>query len=361
MVSIEPRELQFYGYVSLPVSLFIFSTHRVIENTIKCQAGAQQVQFSPDPTSSFVAVVSGTRKCSVFSTASFELVQEIPCQLNCNLTSLAFDPSGTLLAIGGKTESFRSGNGGAVLVVRVGELLRLQWFFSDTAFVDPLLLCQKLAALSEVERAQILYHKTDDGEEGYDHGSLPLERRIRYAIDAKREHNSMLGSHMMTSRPPNEQLVVCLKEVFKQFPQSVFAISPGYGNLFDVAFERENPRLLSAVFSVALIACRSYPYLMMNEEMRSGRVTNALIAACDIFPQGIVVLRVLNIVVYPAISVTISHNSSGPFIVIVFPKLFSTSSMEWCCGLCRAADQRRSGGFPAANPFSASVARPQLS
>lgn len=361
MVSTEQCELQICGYVSLAVPLFALSTHRAIENTIQCQAGAQHVQFSPDATSLFIAVVSGTTKCSVFSSVSFELVQEIPCQLNCHLASLAFDPSGTMLAIGGKTKSFRSEIGGVVCVVRVGELLRLQWFFSDTGFVDSVLLCQKLAALSKVERAQILYHKTDDGEEWHDHGSLPLERRIRCAIDAKCEHNSMLGSHMMTSRPPNEQLVACLKEVFKQFPQSVFAIAPGYGNLFEVALERENPRLLSLVFSVALIACRSYPYLMMNEEMRSGRVTNALIAACDSFPEGTVVLCVLNIVVHPVICGTISHSCSGPFIVVIFSKLFSTLSMEWCCGLCRAVDQRRSGGFPVANPFTASVARPQLS
>lgn len=307
MVSVKLCAFEICGYDSRAVSLFVLCIRRAIENTIKCQAGAQHVQFSPDPTSSFIAVVSGTTKCSVFSTTSFELVQEIPCQLNCNLSSLAFDPSGTMLAIGGKTESFRSRKGGGVWVVRVGELLRLQWFFSDTGFVDPLLTCQKLAALSDAERAQILYHNTDGGEEGHDHSYLPLERRIRYAIDATREHNSMLGSHMMTSRPPYEQVVACLKEVLKQFPQSVFAISPGYGNLFEVALERENPRLLSVLFSLALIACRSYPYLMMNEEMRSGRVTNALISACDMFPEGTVVLHVLTIIVYPIICGTLSH------------------------------------------------------
>jgi hypothetical protein len=224
-------------------------------------------------------------KCSVFSTASFELVQEIPCQVNC-LTSLVFDPSGTMLAIGGETNSFQSGRGGVVLVVRVGELLRLQWFFSNAGFADPPLLFQKLSGLCEVERAQLLFHKTNFGEEGHDDGFLPLEHRFRDAIDAKSEQTAMLGSHMLTSQSPSDLLVTCLKELLKHFPQTVFAIAPGHGSMFEVALERENPRLLTLVFSAALVACRSYPYLMMSEEMRNGAVTNALIAACDTLPEG---------------------------------------------------------------------------
>lgn len=232
-----------------------------------------------------MAVINGTAKCSIFSTARFELVQEIPCQVNC-LTSLVFDPSGTMLAIGGETKSFQSETGGAVLVVRVGELLRSKWFFSKAGFADPAFIFQILSGLCEVERAQLLFHKTNDGEEGHGHGLLPLEHWFRDAIDSNSEQTVMLGSHMLTSRPPSDLLVTCLKEVLKQFPQTVFAIAPGHGNMFEVALERESPRLLTLVFYASLVACRSYPYLMMNEEMRNGAVTNALIATCDKNPEG---------------------------------------------------------------------------
>jgi hypothetical protein len=232
-----------------------------------------------------MAVVNGTTKCSVFSTARFELVQEIPCQVH-SLTSLVFDPSGTMLAIGGETESFQSRRGGVVLVVRVGELLRSRWFFSNAGFADPPLLFKKLSGLRDVERAQLLVHKTTDGEEGHDHGLMPLEQWFRDAIDSNSGQTEMLGSHMLTSRLTSDLLVACLQEVFKQFPQTVFAVAPGHGNMFEVALERVNPRLLTLVFSAALVACRSYPYLMMSEEMRNGAVTDALIATCDTMPEG---------------------------------------------------------------------------
>jgi hypothetical protein len=113
-----------------------------------------------------------------------------------------------------------------------------------------------------------------------------LEHWFRDAIDSNNDQTVMLGSHMLTSRPPSDLLVACLKEVLKQFPQTVFAMAPGHGNVFEVALARESPRLLTLVFYAALVGCRSYPYLMMSEEMRSGAVTKALIATCDKCPEG---------------------------------------------------------------------------
>jgi len=278
-------------FVSLVEPTLPFSVlDRAIKRKVKREGTALRVLFSPDVASSFMAVVGGTKKCSIYGTESFELVQDIPCSQSCLLTSLAFDPSGTIMAIGGERQLVLSEGDGLVLIVRVGELLRLDWYCrSGRIFANPELLCQKLSSLSAVERAQILFHRTDDGEEVVDRGHFPLEQRIRNALVAKQKesNDAMLGSTIMNTEPPFDALMTCLRAILAQFPQLVFAGVPGYGNtLFEVLLERDNPRLLKLLFYVALVTCRSYPYLAMNEEMRNGTVTRALIASCDAYPEG---------------------------------------------------------------------------
>lgn len=245
--------------------------------------------FSPDAMSSYLAVVDGTSKCTIYGTESYESIQEISCGMNCTLISLAFDPSGTILAIGGRTGSAQSEGDGVLLIVRVGELLRLEWFCrGDKIFADPARLCKKISSLTAVERAQILFHRADDTDEEVNRGRLPLERKIRDAIAAKRKEGvTVLGSTIMNTEPPFDLLMECLKAILTKFPQSVFVGAPGYGgDMFSVLLERDNPRLLKLMFYVALVTCRSYPYLAMSEQMRNGTLTRSLIASCNPFPDG---------------------------------------------------------------------------
>jgi hypothetical protein len=234
-----------------------------------------------------MAVVDGSKKCSIFGTDNFEVVQQIPCSETCKLTSVAFDPSGTILAIGGGSRSLRSSAGGVVLIVRVGELLSLGFFHLETRNVDPTRVCQKLSSLSAVERAQILFHRSDT-DKSATHGHFPLEQKISSGLESRKERDSKesLGSSVMRTERSSEAVMACLKAIVIQFPQTSFVGCSGYGNMFAAILERDNPRLLKLLFYSTLVNCRSFPYLAMNEEMRNGTVTRALVASCDAFPVG---------------------------------------------------------------------------
>lgn len=274
---------------------------RDVKKTLICDGEEACVLFSPDLTSSLMAVVNGTKKCIVFGTESFEVVQDICC-VSSDLMSLAFDPTGTILVLGGRTQSLHSSSAGVVLVVRVGELLRLEWFCQGKRFADPALLCQKLSSLSSLERAQILFHRSIEGDGSDDHTKFPLEQNITRALATKQDKHdkASLGSSKMNSEPPFDTVVVCLRSLLSHFPQTVFAGAPGYGNVFGILLhERDSPRLLKLLFYVALKTCRSVPYLAMNEDMRNGTVTKALIASCGMYPE--VVLDVVpSLVLWPA-------------------------------------------------------------
>lgn len=234
-----------------------------------------------------MAVLDGSEKCSIYGTDSFEVIQQIPCSETCKLTSAAFDPSGTILAIGGETKSLRSNAGGMVLIVRVGELLSSSFFCLETHSADPTRVCQKLSSLSAVERAQILFHRSET-EESAAHGHFPLERKISSGVASRKERDSKesLGSSVMRTERSSEAVMVCLKAILIQFPQTAFVGCSGHGNMFSALLERDNPRLLKLLFYSALVNCRSFPYLAMNEEMRNGTVTRALVDSCDAFPEG---------------------------------------------------------------------------
>lgn len=261
---------------------------RKITKHIEFDSTILHLLFSPDMTSSFMAIVDGTTKCSVLSTESWELVQVVPSSRNCRLNSVAFDPSGTVLVIGGKAPSLHSETGGLLLVVRVGELLRLDFFSIGTDFTEPSMLYEKLSSLSATERAQILFHRSDFAWESADHSHFPLERNIRSGLATMEEEDSKasLGSTKMKTKPKFERVMWCLTEILTRFPQTAFAGCGGHGNMFDIILKRDNPRLLKLLFYVTLVSCRSFPYMIMNEEMRNGTVTKALIASCDPFPEG---------------------------------------------------------------------------
>jgi hypothetical protein len=159
-----------------------------------------------------MAVLDGSEKCSIYGTDSFEVIQQIPCSETCKLTSAAFDPSGTILAIGGETRSLRSNTGGMVLIVRVGELLSLDFFCLETHNADPTRVCQKLSSLSAVERAQILFHRSET-EESAAHGHFPLEQKISSGVASRKERDSKesLGSSVMRTERSSEA-VDCVSE-----------------------------------------------------------------------------------------------------------------------------------------------------
>lgn len=289
--------------VEKPYSVTLTSSEwlgRVIKKTLRCDETASCIRFSPDISSSFLTVVTGTKKCFIFGTQSFEVVQEIFCR-SSTLNTLCFDPSGTILAIGGETRSLGTTSSGVVLVVRVGELLHLGWFCRGRQFADPELLCSKLSSLSSIERAQILFHRSIEDERG-DHSHFPLESRIRIALTSKQDDGGegSLGSSVMSSEPQFDQVLLCLRGVLSHFPQTVFAGVPGYGNMFGVLLhDRDSPRLLRLLFYVVLKTCRSYPYLAMNEDMRNGTISKALIASCDVSPEMVLDV-VLSMVLWPA-------------------------------------------------------------
>lgn len=259
-----------------------------IRKSLKCNGTSPTLLFSPDISSPFLVTVDGTSTCTVFSTESWEVVQELSCSRGSKWTSVAFDPSGTILAIGGETKSHHLETpGGSVMIVRVGELLRLKYFSIGESFANPPLLCQKLSALSDVERAQILFYRSDV-EESEGHAHFPLERKIRGGIATEEEDDNMasLGSTAMARQPPFEALMKCLTYLLMQFPQTAFVGCAGHGNMFETILERDNPRLLKLLFDVTLVSCQSCSYMIMNEEMRNGTVTNALVASADAFPEG---------------------------------------------------------------------------
>jgi hypothetical protein len=79
-----------------------------------------------------------------------------------------------------------------------------------------------------------------------------------------------------------------------------FAGVPGYGNVFDVLLhERDSPRLLKLFFHVVFKTCRAYPYLAMNEDMRSGTIIKALISSCNAFPEIILDVISSSLVLWP--------------------------------------------------------------
>jgi hypothetical protein len=125
-----------------------------------------------------LAVITGTQKCFIFGTRSFEVVQEIFCRTSILLSTLSFDPSGTIITIGGETLSLGASSGGVVLIVRVGELLQLTWFCRGRLLADLEFLRGKLSSLSSIERARILFHRSIEEEVG-DYFYLPFESRIK--------------------------------------------------------------------------------------------------------------------------------------------------------------------------------------
>jgi hypothetical protein len=201
------------------------------------------------------------------------------------LNTLTFDPTGTILAIGGETQTHPMSSG-VVLVIRVGELLQLEWFCRGKQFADPN-LCRKLLSLSSIERAQILFHKSVE-DISKDSFYFPLKTKVRSALAAKEDNHGQgsLGSTVMSAEPRFDSVLAYLREFLSHFPQIVFARSPRH--MFSVLLhERDSPRLLKLLFYVTLKTCSSFPYLSMNEDMRNGTVTKALIASCDIFPEAV--------------------------------------------------------------------------
>ncbi len=84
------------------------------------------------------------------------------------------------------------------------------------------------------------------------------------------------------------------------FSPGCFAGVPGYGNVFDVLLhERDSPRLLKLFFHVVFKTCRAYPYLAMNEDMRSGTIIKALISSCNAFPEIILDVISSSLVLWP--------------------------------------------------------------
>jgi hypothetical protein len=214
------------------------------------------------------------------------MVQEIPFDDHCRMNTLTFDRSGTLLVVGGLTSSpFGKLKGGVIVVVHVGEVLRPDWFVIPLDHTKPgngSALCQKLASLHSVERSQLLYHKTGGDK------LLPLESSIRSAIESITSSGgsgALLGSMRMSFDSPVDLVTSWLADLFLAFPKAVFSCTAPLGSVVDAAVLREDQRLLGLVLSTALIHCRSHPYLISNYEMRTGRLTDALIATTKFAPD----------------------------------------------------------------------------
>ena len=236
---------------------------------------------SPDPSSSLFSVLGRDEKCYIYSKTSRTILQVIHGE--GPFSAVSFHPSGSMLALSGETSLDSQKLRGDVLLVRVGEILNPLWYplQSSRGDISSESILQKLNALSEIERQQLLYHNGSDDV-------WPFASRIKVALEVQRKKKQMAkrGSARRGILPPREEVTSILADVLDQFPRSVFATRGSNGkSAFDIAIEMDDPRSLKQLFYFALVACRAHSHLMMSDDLRSGYLTRLLTLSSNEYPE----------------------------------------------------------------------------
>ena len=286
-----------------------------LQDEVKRRGSVMSLQFSTDLPSSFLMTTGSNNSCQVYSCKGkrYLLVQDIESSEIDQISCFSLDPAGNTLVMGG-TSSLYGNEGGALMAVRVGELLRADWFplafaYSKRDSFTPELACQKLSELGSIDRAQLLFHRPLDIQT--DVGFM-IETAIRRFL-RKRSKDSMtstLGSAQIKATNHSIEVMQHLRAILETFPLCIFATTSRHGtSIFDIALRRKDPSLLRLILKTALSSCKAYPYLLMNDTLRGGHITKILIQASQSFPQEISDAILHHLEWWPSISMS----SKKPF------------------------------------------------
>ena len=266
-----------------------------VERVVDHDSNVNVLEFSPDLSSRYLLALSVNKKCHIYSTSSYCVVQEIEFQgvLRC----ASFHSSGSMIALAGdrhpKSDRFK----GNITLVRVGEVLNRGWYPLlplNKKVLSTETILNKLNDLTRTERAQILYHNSSSEV-------APMLTRIQQALDAQYDQRALLGSVRCRKLPPREEIATYMQDILQEFPRAIFGsreCGVGSKSIFEMAMEKDDPRLLKAVLLCALVGCRAHSHLMMNDEMRGGHLTEVLAKVCDKYPN-VAVDVIQNMVFWP--------------------------------------------------------------
>lgn len=239
------------------------------------------IYHSPDPSSPYFVVLGKGEICYIYSKTSLTIVQII--QGDGPLSAASFNPSGSMLALSGETAQNSAKMRGDLLLVRVGEVLNTSWYPLQSSGDDlsSSAILEKLNSLSELDRQQLLYHNGSGGD-------WPFCSRVQSVLEAQRtkRQTAKRGSVRKGQLPPREETTSILADILQHFPRAVFATRGCNGkSIFDITMEVDNPRALKLLFYSALVACRAHHHLMMNDDVRSGYITNLLTLSSNEYPD----------------------------------------------------------------------------
>ena len=286
-----------------------------IQDEVKHRGTVTSLQFSTDLPSSFLITTGSNNSCQVYSCKGkrYLLVQDIESSVIDQISCFSLDPAGNTLVMGGTSSTYGK-EGGALIAVRVGELLRVDWFplafaYSERSSFTPQLACQKLSELGNIDRAQLLYHRPLDIQT--DVGFM-IETAIQRFIRKRSKDStiSTLGSAQIKSTNHSIEIMQHMRAILETFPITIFATKSRHGStIFDIALRRKDPSLLRLILKTALSSCKAYPYLLMNDSPRGGHITKILIQASQSFPVEISDAIIHHLDWWPSISMS----SKKPF------------------------------------------------